>query len=475
MRVSLRLLSLLVLVLPGEIATADPTEFPYEAVVENDGIVVRSGPGERYDPTMKLNSGDRVTVQRHDPGGWFMISPPPGSFSWIDAAYVERTGQDAGVVRVPSKGDQLPPRVVVWIGSDFTNEHKYFGRQLADGDPVQILGEKSIPTDQGAATFYKIAPPRLEYRWVKGDFIVPLSDSSRIAGTVPTPAISAAPQESNPFARPLTSTDRSGSQAMPAPGFPPESAPVLLERDLTRSAPSSEPADPAASSGDRESLYQLDDQLKAMLAQTPAHWDLEGMDQAYRELQSRAGAGIAAQIDSRLAAIAARRKIKSEYDAFVSVVTETERRDAALLSMQQAIASGVPLDSAAVELGQATGFPQEITAGDVPTTPTVPTPTPAAATPNVGGPQTPQAAPVPQMDGAGIVHRLPRPAPGLPLHALVSPEGHHLAYLTAGEGVRLDQYLGKSMGVIGRRSHDARLRSDIIVVERLIPVRLQPQ
>ena len=128
-----------------------------------------------------------------------MISPPPGSFSWIDGTYVEKTGPDTGVVKVPSQGDQLPPRVVVWIGSQFTDEHKTSARRLATGDEVRILGEKPMQTDRGPTTFYQIAPPRQEYRWVKGDFIVPLAEAGQIARSAPvaTPSVSTGPQQPN--------------------------------------------------------------------------------------------------------------------------------------------------------------------------------------------------------------------------------------------------------------------------------------
>jgi uncharacterized protein YraI len=495
MRVSCSI-SLLFSVLTHATAAAAPTQFPYEALVKSDDVVVRSGPGERYDPTLKLSTGQHVTVHRHDPGGWFMVSPPAGSFSWIDAAYVEKTGPEAGVVKVPATGDGLPPRVVVWIGSQFTDEHKYFGRQLANGDEVRILGEKQHQTDRGAATFFKIAPPRLEYRWVKGDFIVPLSEAGQIARTAPNVAptqipaamptpISNTPQGSNPFAR----LPSSSTEALPAPGFPREQGPTLLERELTRGvdsgAVSQSPAESAATAEQRTQLFALDDQLKAMLAQTPETWNLVGMEQAYRQLQAASGASVAAQIDSRLVAIESRKKIKAEYDAFVGVITQTEQRDAALLSMRQSLAAGVPLDSLQVDLGQPTSFPQpglaqQPGAGQQP----IPAagmqpPTGQAAIPAITQPSmpTPPSGPqgdIPQLDGAGVVQRLQRPTPGLPTHALVSPDGRLLAYLSAGQGVQLDPYVGQSMGVIGQRSHNARLRSDIIVVEKLLPVQLQP-
>ena len=467
MRVSTSIAVLLVWAVTASQASSAPVEFPYEAVVKNDGIVVRSGPGERYDPTLKLNTGQQVTVHRHDPGGWYMISPPPGSFSWIDSMYVKKTGTETGIVNVPSSGDGLPPRVVVWIGSQFTDEHKYFGRQLASGDEVRILGQETKNTSNGPAEFYKIAPPRLEYRWVKGDFIVPLSEASRIAVSDPvtTPAIADSGQ-ANPFA----STSSSGPEfnnTLSAPGFPPEQSPSLLQRELTRSIDKkSSTADGLSSqpSANRDQLYTLDGQLKAMLAKTPDHWDLAGMEQAYRNLQATSPSIVAAQIESRLSAIESRKKVKAEFDAFLNLKRQTEERDAALLSMQQSLATGFPDGSPPVDLGQPTALPQQTNGGPA----SIP---PVPAQPSQ---QQPVQASISQIDGAGIVRRLPRPQPGLPTHALVAPNGRHLAYLSAGQNIRLDEYVGKSMGVIGKRTHDQRLRSDVIVVEQLTPVQLQP-
>jgi len=465
-------LAVLVALLSAERLRAAPTEFPYEAVLQTDGVVVRSGPGERYDPTMKLEKGQQVTVHRHDPGGWFMISPPPGSFSWIDSVYVEKTGSETGVVKVPSAGDGLPPRVVVWIGSQFTDEHKYFGRQLASGDEVRILGQQQKQTDGGPATFYKIAPPRLEYRWIKGDFVVPLADAGSIARAtpVPTPPVSNKPARVDPFENAST-----GGAQMAAPGFPPEQGPTLLQRDLTRELNpdllDQSPAAQLTTSTERSQLAALDERLQTMLAQTPDRWDLTGIEGAYLQLQASAGPGLAAQIDYRLAAIESRKKIKAKYDSFVGVLQRTEQRDAELLSMQQSIASGLPMNATQVDLGQPSRFPpqpmQDARGANSGTATHQPIPPIPSNTP--GG-----RAATPQLDGAGVVQRLQRPVPGLPRYVLTTPNGQLLAYLAPGQGVKLENYIGRAMGIIGQRSHDGRLRADVIIVERLTPVQLQP-
>src|SRR5579863_5467148 len=88
-------LALLIAALPilathGAFAAAK--EPPYEAVIEADEAFARCGPGRNYYPTSKLMRGDRVTVRRHDPGGWFMIDPPAGSFSLIRVDDVSAEG-----------------------------------------------------------------------------------------------------------------------------------------------------------------------------------------------------------------------------------------------------------------------------------------------------------------------------------------------------------------------------------------------
>ena len=385
-----------------------------------------------------------------------------------------RPDRKPGSSRSPHGGNGLPPRVAVWIGSQFSDEHRYYGRQLANGDEVRILGQKSVPSDAGPATYFKIAPPRHEYRWVKGDFIVPLSEADKIiatpplAGAVTTPTISAAPEQADPFTNSF-----SAQQTMKAPGFPPEQTSTLLERELTRgidsgAVRSTQPPN-SVTMAERAQLYDLDAQLKTMIAQTPNHWDLESMERAYRELHAASGPSVGAQIDSRLAAIENRKRIKAEFDAFLSVTSRTEQRDAELLSMQQSIA-GKPINPVQVDLGRTPTSSPQFPGQPVPAYPHGAN----SPTRQQQAPQRPTQTSSPQMDGAGVVQRLPRPQPGLPEHALLTPEGRVLAYLQPGQGVQLDQYLGQSMGVIGTRSFDPRLRNDLIVVERLTPVQLQP-
>ena len=159
------LLSLLVLCLSSLSVIAADRKFPYEAVIDVEEDYVRSGNGRNYYPTSKLQRGDRVTVRRHDPGGWVMIDPPPASFSWIKAEYVRR-GQG-------TTGTLTENNVIVRIGSNFNDDHDWYQRELSKGDTVEILGEKSIETDRGPVKMFKIKPPANEYRWIMGKALRP--------------------------------------------------------------------------------------------------------------------------------------------------------------------------------------------------------------------------------------------------------------------------------------------------------------
>ena len=146
-------------------------QFPYSATVIADDVEVRCGPGSKFYVTGSLTKQDEVTVHRHDHGGWYMIAPPQGSFSWIEATLVEKSG-DQGTVTI-DLAEAPTGRATVYIGSQSGRDHSYFGRELTNGDQVQILGEEVLQMPQGATRMYKIVPPSQEFRWVKGEFLVP--------------------------------------------------------------------------------------------------------------------------------------------------------------------------------------------------------------------------------------------------------------------------------------------------------------
>ena len=155
---------------------AEARKFPYEAIVPVDNVTVRCGQGKHYYTTSRLEKGTILTVYRHDPGGWYMVSPPEGSFSWIAAEHVQVAAPGQGTVTLPEGAVDGAP---VWVGSELSGDHSVRQRVLQSGDAVQILAEDRFQDSTGTTKVYKIVPPAREFRWVKGDFVVPRDETLR--------------------------------------------------------------------------------------------------------------------------------------------------------------------------------------------------------------------------------------------------------------------------------------------------------
>ena len=138
---------------------AGSDEFPYFAYIQTDDVHVRSGPGRNYYPTEKLAKGTAVEVYRHDPGGWLAIRPTENSFSWVSARYVDAGDEGLGTV--------TQDRAVARVGSKFSSVRDVIQVRLEKGETVEIVGEHNA----GGQTWYKIAPPAGEFRWVFGRYV----------------------------------------------------------------------------------------------------------------------------------------------------------------------------------------------------------------------------------------------------------------------------------------------------------------
>ena len=140
---------------------SDP--FPYTSYVNANDVYLRSGPGQNYYPTEKLPRGCEVEIWRHDPGGWYAVRPTKDSFSWVAAEYLKPT--EDGLAEVT--GD----RVVVRVGSALSDVRDVIQIHLNRGEEVEVIEAKRFGTGPAAQTWYKIAPPAGEFRWVHGKFV----------------------------------------------------------------------------------------------------------------------------------------------------------------------------------------------------------------------------------------------------------------------------------------------------------------
>ncbi len=469
-------------------------KFPYEGLVESDAAYVRSGPGKQFYPTVRLNRGSRVTVHRHDPGGWYMIAPMPGSFSWIRADYVQKTAAKRGLI--------TQNNVVVRVGSTFGDETREVEQvRLSKNDQVEILEEKTLTTAAGPVRHYKITPPTGEYRWVSGKFITPVNQIVRKQQDanpfeVPSDIKKAPPLEArkpiaqNPVTQPLPNV------------FDPPQAKQTGSTAIHRSGP-----DPAVLATQREQLSGLDSQFRTMVNGRTQDWSFTSLEQGYRQLQQEAALpALAHQIDLRFAAIQRYQKIKNEYDELVKLTNDAKQRDAQLMSIQQQqqlpepapTPSPTPRPEQAPEApltplpdpfgGENSRVPQPVELpGLEPVEPnpppfqqpqSQPQPTPPPfqqlqPKPEPAPPSQPRSAPnVPRFDGAGIVQRAA--GTGGPAYVLMTPQGRVLAYLQPVQGLNLEPYVGKAMGIYGQRSYRREWRMDHIIVRSLTPVRLAP-
>ena len=461
--------------------------FPYEArVIDNgrDGVFIRSGPGRKYYPTGKLRIDDRVTVHRHDPGGWYMIAPLPSSFSWIRTEYVRRIGTNRGVL--------TENNIVVRVGSQFGDIHDVEQRRLSKGDEVQIIGEKVLRDAGRSIHMLKIRPPRGEFRWINGNSILPV-DRFQPKNVVPDPF--ADPDLSKPKMQDSriegpVAKNQSPFEAVKGPfGQKSESDQMrstrtirknslddLVERPMVRTRQSPQTTRKAEPLIDEQhtkwtQIQNLDSRFRQIINQDTSQWSFSQIESDYVNLQDSVNSPtLSHEIDRRLSALTRFKTIKHEYDQLSRLTHETNRRDAQLLALQrrqsQQTTSQVVKDS-------------KLVAPDPHTSRSSAGPTKSSGTTNRSETQRPVRR-TSGFDGAGIIQRSVTPNRSLPRHVLLAPGGRILAYLqsdpnTNGQpGVNLDNFLGRAMGVYGKRSYRAELQSDFIVVREAIPVRLKP-
>ena len=453
-------------------------KFPYDAVIADDEVYARSGPGNKpYYPTARLRKGDHVAVIRHDPGGWFMIEPPSGSFAWVRAEFVKRQ-DDRGVIMSDTQ-------VVAWVGTSFGDDHFVEQRRLQPGEEIEIIGEKTLKDERGEVNYLRIRSPKGHFRWIPGAKIVssekqlaaanararggdPFSGDSK---SVPINMVSHEPSETDSVAV--------GDKNVPAPKDPgrrPAPTPKDLEDDSppsrsnARSSSGKDSAPPFASSSGNDSQQRLtavDQQLQEMLKRETHDWDFTAFEAELQDLQ--ANESTAAAASRRLASLSKYKQVKADYDSFARIMDETNRRDAELAAAQRA--QSAPGTVAPIARPQMSAPSNNVRSAPLTN------PSPPNRNPQPGRSTAPaiQSRPAPKgrFGGAGIIQRSGANQPGVPKYVLMHPNGQRLAYLQP-DGVDLDKYVGESMGLEGERTYRPELKSDLMIVKGLQPVKLKP-
>ena len=396
--------------------------FPYVAYVLGDDVYVRSGPGENYYPTDKLARGTAVEVYRHDPGGWYAIRPPETSFSWVASDYVEPL--EDNLARIT--GDRVAARV----GSALNDNRDVIQVQFYRGEEVEVLGAQRVGDGPNARTWYKIAPPAGEFRWISGKFVdrqvydgpptdmepyrnrlIPDDPLAQLArdkdalGAAQELAAGDVQDDSDVASRRVASRD-------PNFGVEPE-APAVDYDELRGEGGDSGPpvvndvpvtvSSRPVSNDVTEELADIDLSLSRMVTSEPQTWEFEA-------LRSRA---------ERALSLAETALERGKARAVLSSIERFETIQRSYLATER-----LRVDSRAWEQQTARTDPRRIAAN------------------LFGGGSA-------RYDGRGRLARVKSRRPGAPSYALLDERGAVASFVTPAPGVHLDSYVGQEVGIGG--------------------------
>ena len=195
---------------------------PYSVFVAQADTFARCGPSEDYYRTDALRHGQSLDVYAETDDGWLGIRPPEDSFCWVPADTVEiDEGQETGLVS--------EDRTVAWIGTHLGRARKYRWQvQLAQGEPVTVIGKSERDGPDGPQLWYRIVPPSGEYRWIHRNQIVQTSE--QLIATVD----SSSPASNNAAAatEPLRSIAQASVQPASAQQIPNKQAFATSEQSI---------------------------------------------------------------------------------------------------------------------------------------------------------------------------------------------------------------------------------------------------
>jgi uncharacterized protein YgiM (DUF1202 family) len=430
---------------------------PYKVRIATPGAPVLSGPGENYYPTDTLAEGETVQVYRENSGGWLGIRPPQDSFSWVFALHVKRL--DNGLAEVEK--DDVPSR----IGSRLSDQRNAVQIRLKKGEVVEIVGEQSFD----GQTWYKIAPPSGEFRWIQArnvarldplrtNEVVPAESSppveqpsSPVEQSLPPIVTVAATSESATTGVPLvpqaTSTQAVAQQewrAAPADALPTGVATTPPDTDAANNNAAPNAADPAATSspasnsepvapqpsgpiadGLARRLTGVELQLSRIVAEPPATWQIEPLAREVEQLLAQAQ-------------------------------TADERK---------------AVQSTQAKIGRFAAIGQRYRGAPGTPSPGPPPVTPIGQTPITPIPDTRHLTPDTSMyDAVGILRPVVSKRAGAPQFALLNERGQVVSFVTPSPDVNLQPYVGHRIGVTGSRGYIPEFQRAHVTAGRVAPL-----
>lgn len=372
-------------------ANADE-QFPYLARTTAPLVEVRSGPGDKYYPVLKLERGAVVEVVRRDADGWLAIRPPEGSFSWIAGEYL-RAGAD-GV------GEIIGDQVAVRVGSRLSEIRDVIQLRMNHGEKVEILDTVRGDAGQDTRTWYKVASPLGEFRWV------PSGQLERTTAAVERaePGATGNPLAAKILAAGEALTAAADGQAAKATG---DRAGPTWRRSTGASdrralaTPTPLGAKTSTTSLRRE-LDDLELALSVIVADDPSVWNFDQLG---------------ARVEKALAA----------------AETDDDRARARLLMNKVARFDDIRQRHVAT---------METPGAGATRTAVLPRPAATVVPPRYASTDT-------RFDGQGKLAEVMEARPGLPRFALLDEAGNVRCYVSPAPGVNLRSYLGRDVGIVG--------------------------
>ncbi len=142
----------------GQATTAPSSAGVQSGEITGSNVYVRSGPGQRAYPCVKISKPAKVEVVGTR-SGWMQIRATPGCFSVISKQFVTADGK-TGTVTTDN----------IWVragGEEKASDFWAIQSRLNKGDQVEILGQV---TDKDGE-WYKIVSPKDAYFWISEQFV----------------------------------------------------------------------------------------------------------------------------------------------------------------------------------------------------------------------------------------------------------------------------------------------------------------
>ena len=473
-------------------AWAQETEFPYNAIVLNDGAQVRSGPGDSHYATHKLDENELVQVHRHDPGGWCAIRPPAKSFSLIPESAVRIVVDD--IAEVLANGSQA------WVGTGLGPVDKPLWQvKLKKGERVVIVGEASWPHPSGkSVVWYQIEPPAGEYRWIRiSDLqLPPRKDVATKIDYSEPPSLKEKPSSFTSATVTTTFTSDNSPSDNKEPEFKSiTSAPVTSGwKAATRPIPDAEPAKPKYSGTFHRSVRTANEPHPSFIEQATFQleeehsdprfesWDgrrieparspdryasLESMDRQVKSFVRERGSSDAPPMATVRSKSSSVMQIEEQLSneilkdprswELANLKFETERARAGSNDPVERLALQHVLDKIEKCDGICKGYQQA-----------------GSHIPQSGGGSTSRTAAANRTpyDASGWLKRLASSSGSIdPVYVLQDSIGNVTHEIVGMTGMNLSQYVDKQIGVVGRRGYNSRLKLNHVTANRVIVLR----